>query len=260
MSQVNKFSTFTIASGSSVDVDTPLTPFHSDHAGTLYTSKTARSTRTFGYTYPEVIDWNVNASQLAVNARTQLNALYNPFGNISLPSPIKKRGKAAAQYPNAADRQWFVNIQVDQSAFSSSFFVHFFLGSVPVSPETWSFAPTLVGSHCVLAPSSPNSRSSTALSYGRIPLTHSLLSSTEILSLDSDKVVPFLTRELSWRVQKTDGCVIDLGDVPSLRLYVAEQEVRQRAGADEFPVYGPPVAYRSVTKGKQGGLGEEDPL
>lgn len=53
---------------------------------------------------------------------------------------------------------------------------------------------------------------------------------------------------------------MDIGNVPSLKLYVAGQEVRQRGGADEFPVYGPLVAYRDVTRGKQGCLGEEDPL
>ena len=90
-----------------------LTPFHSDDDGTLYTSETARSTRTFGYTYPEIIDWNVNSSQLALNVRTQLNALYNPIGNLTR-SPLKKRGKVAAKYPNSADHQWFVNIRVDK--------------------------------------------------------------------------------------------------------------------------------------------------
>lgn len=41
---------------------------------------------------------------------------------------------------------------------------------------------------------------------------------------------------------------------------MAGQKVRQCARADEFPVYGPLVAYRSVTRGKQGCLEEEDPL
>lgn len=142
----------------------------------------------------------------------------------------------------------------------SSFLIHFFLGSVPISSQTWSFATNLVASHAVLAPSSPVSRSSSITTHGQIPLTHALLASPEISCLDADIVVPFLTRELSWRIQRFDGSIVDVGDVPSLKLYVAGQQVRQCTGADEFPVYGPPVAYRSVTKGKPGSLGEEDPL
>ncbi|MCJ1262196.1 hypothetical protein MMC22_002066 [Lobaria immixta] len=256
--QVSDFGTFTNAPGSLEDTNTPLTPFHSNDDGTLYTSTTARSTRTFGYTYPEVIDWNVNSSQLASNVRTRFNALYNPFRNDTL-SSLKKRSKVAAQYLNATDHQWFVNIRVDRSAISS-FFIHFFLGSIPVSPQTWSFASTLVASHSVLAPASSISRSSPVTSYGQISLTHALVSSPEISCLDPDIVVPFVTRKLSWRIQKFDGSVLDVGEVPSLRLYVAGQTVRQCARADEFPVYGPLVAYRSVTSGKQGCLGEEDPL
>lgn len=147
-----------------------------------------------------------------------------------------------------------------RSAISSSFFIHFFLGSIPVSPQTWSFAPTLVASHSVLAPSSPISRSGSVTSYGQIPLTHALLSSPEISRLEPDIVVPFLTRELSWRIQKLDGSVVDAENVPSLRLYVAGQQVRQCDRADEFPVYGPVIAYRSITRGKGGCLGEEDTL
>lgn len=99
-------------------IPSALTPFHSDDAGTLYTSETARYTRTFGYTYPEIIDWNVNSSQLSSNVRTKLNALYNPTGEATKRSSPMKRAKAAAQYPNAANHQWFVNIRVDKYVYS----------------------------------------------------------------------------------------------------------------------------------------------
>lgn len=99
-----------------------LTPFHSDHTGTLYNSQTARYTSTFGYTYPEVIDWNVTASQLSSNVRRNLNALLNPTGTTTTTAnpglrPPQKREKHAkktvADYPNAADHQYFVNIRVE---------------------------------------------------------------------------------------------------------------------------------------------------
>ena len=100
---------------------TALTPFHSDHTGTLYNSQTARYTSTFGYTYPEIIDWNVTAAQLSSNVRRNLNALLNPTGTTSTENPgsqqPQKREKQTksiiADYPNAADHQYFVNIRVD---------------------------------------------------------------------------------------------------------------------------------------------------
>lgn len=57
----------------------------------------------------------------------------------------------------------------------------------------------------------------------------------------------------------------EVGD--KVRLYVVGQELRHPGeseglvrGADEFPTYGPLVAYRNVTKGKSGGLRVGDSL
>lgn len=88
-----------------------LTPFHSDNSGTLYTSASARSIRSFGYSYPEIQDWGVSASQLSANVRQAVNALYNYDGRIS------KRDSNSGNAVSAAipmDYQWFVNIQVDR--------------------------------------------------------------------------------------------------------------------------------------------------
>lgn len=86
-----------------------LTPFHSDNSGTLYTSATARSIRSFGYTYPEIQDWGVSASQLSANVRRAVNALYNYDGSIS-----KRDGNSgnAVSAPISMDYQWFANVQV----------------------------------------------------------------------------------------------------------------------------------------------------
>ncbi|MCJ1347034.1 hypothetical protein MMC31_005255, partial [Peltigera leucophlebia] len=122
-SQINQIGTFTDAPGSIENINTPLTPFHSDRTGTLYNSQTARYTSTFGYTYPEIIDWNVTAAQLSSNVRRNLNALLNPSGTTTTNTanqgsqPPQKREKhtkkTIAEYPNAADHQYFVNIRVE---------------------------------------------------------------------------------------------------------------------------------------------------
>lgn len=95
-----------------------LTPFHSDTRGTFYTSATARKTLTFGYTYPEVIDWNVTADQLSKNVRNAINKLYNPKGTISTLKrsriargmELEERGIVNS---NEVGYQWAINLRSD---------------------------------------------------------------------------------------------------------------------------------------------------
>lgn len=112
-----------------------LTPFHSDDSGTLYTSETARFTSSFGYTYPEVVDWGVDSTQLSSNVRAKLNQLYNPTGSSSKRSlKEKRRGNTALLSPNGADHQWFVNIRVDKWALLSKILPSLLV----LSPFGWS--------------------------------------------------------------------------------------------------------------------------
>lgn len=125
-SQSDSYGTFTNPPGGTEDVNTrmsiyayydtqltraALTPFHSDNSGTLYTSATARSIRSFGYSYPEIQDWGVSASQLSANVRQAVNALYNDDARIS--KRDSNTGNAVSA-PISMDYQWFVNIQVDR--------------------------------------------------------------------------------------------------------------------------------------------------
>lgn len=267
-SQISFYGTYTNTPGKSEDINTPLTPFHSDDAGALHTSVTARSTRSFGYTYPEIVDWGVNATQLTANVKARLNALYNPSSSVERRSTMSSRGSnrgsnrgnGARRFPNGRNRQWFINIRVDKSTVTSSFFVHFFLGLVSVDPTGWSFAPNLVGTHSVLDATivtATNTGPATTL-YGQIPLNHALLDSG-IHSLAPKSVVPFLKSQLSWRLQRMDDSPLDVSEVPSLKIYVVGQRVRPRAADDAFPKYEKLVAYRSVTRGKAGGLADADP-
>lgn len=50
--------------------------------------------------------------------------------------------------------------------------------------------------------------------------------------------------------------------MPGLKLYVAGQTVEQPLSGEEdrFPIYGPIVAYREVTRGKPGGLADDEPM
>ena len=108
------YGTYTNAPGGVEDVNTPLTPFRSDDGGSLYTSATARSTRAFGYTYPEVVDWGLNASLLASNTRAAVNNLYNPSGRISTraSSKSKRDDDPTATFTNTTLYEYYINIRV----------------------------------------------------------------------------------------------------------------------------------------------------
>lgn len=104
-------------------------------SNTFWTSTSSRSTRAFGYTYPEVVDWNVDAKTLANNVRAKVNELYNPNPNASTTNrrstgtgehtDVSKRGllsdiseivgeKFAELGINNLNKQWVINIRVDK--------------------------------------------------------------------------------------------------------------------------------------------------
>src|SRR5450756_1550021 len=56
--------TFALAPGTLDTQYTPLEPFSSNGRGQFYTSASSWKTSTFGYTYPEIQDWNQTPAQL----------------------------------------------------------------------------------------------------------------------------------------------------------------------------------------------------
>lgn len=142
---------------------------------------------------------------------------------------------------------------------TSPFFVHLFLGDAPADPMTWSFAPNLVASHSVVDTSllgAANPDIATKL-YGQISLNHALLAAGKSV-LAPANIVPFLTSQLSWRLQNTDDSPLDIGQVPNLKIHVVGQQVKQMAAEDQFPEYGQMQVYKAITAGKAGGLGDDD--
>ena len=113
--EVNTGGTYTTKPGTNETVNSSLTPFHSNTAGTLYTSTTARYTKYFGYSYPEVVDWGVDPATLSSTVTAIVNSIYNP------PALRKQKRQAAAsayagEYVPAMgqDYQWVVDITANK--------------------------------------------------------------------------------------------------------------------------------------------------
>ncbi|MCJ1291384.1 hypothetical protein MMC34_002927 [Xylographa carneopallida] len=252
--EADAYGTFTNPSGGIEDVNTPLTPFHASSNSTLYTSTTVRSTRTFGYAYPEVQDWNVSATQLAANVRAIVNNLYNPAtGSTSKRSSPAGGIEKRAANTNAAEYQWAINIAADVAHLPAPLFLHFFLAAPPASPQAWSSAPNLIASLPLLSSPSPppNQPPNTApsppltppsphpLTHGQLPLTHALLRlpAPALRDLSPPSVLPLLETALQWRAQRFDGTVVVDGEW-AVNVRVVGRRVAPRGALERFPAYG----------------------
>lgn len=86
------YGNFVLQAGTIEDANTPLYPFRrSDDPNDWYTSASSRSTRDFGYTYPEIQDWGVDQATLQNNVRTAINNLYNAPARMTSASQKQER-------------------------------------------------------------------------------------------------------------------------------------------------------------------------
>jgi tyrosinase len=185
--------TFTIPPGTPDTMNTLLEPFSSNGRGQFYTSSTAWKMNTFGYTYPEIQDWNQTPSQLQSNVIAVVNKMYNPQG-----TPTKR-----AATPGGLAKEWSVGLSVSKYDLEGErFIIRVFLGAVPENPEDWPFSNGCMGSFSVFPP--PHSGAGpypTIIAYDEIDLTKGL-SENGLDETDIEAVEKWLTNNLNWRVQK----------------------------------------------------------
>ena len=213
-----------------------LTPFHSNGFGRLYTSYSARYTRTFGYTYPEVVDWDIGATDLASNVRAKFNALYSPVRTTSVKARAQRSGPRQLRERQTPIRfEWYVRFTVERCQAPLSFLVHVFLGPVPSNTSTWSYATNLVGSHVFLLTSHANfTRPDQA--RGQIPLNKKL-EQAGIPCQSQGPVLQHLTTSMTWAMQYLNGTPVDGSTMPSFKVSVSQQMVKPGSCPEEFPTY-----------------------
>ena len=255
-----------------------LAPFHSDNQSTFWTSDSVRSTRTFGYTYPELVDrstntTSTNSTSFASEIRAKVNALYNP----SVGSPARKKRAynlavtgegfdhvtfevAKELGVNNLDLQWVISIQVQRYALPATFTIDFFLGEPPHDPNAWSTAPNLIGSHAQFIAGNVSLLQSEGLPegllHGEVSMTHTLAAGVVrgiLADLSPSSVVPILAKSLQWRVRLYDNCEIDASELPDLSIMVGSRNVQPATRMDEFPTYGELIYHVEATHGKIGG-------
>ncbi|OJT02364.1 Tyrosinase [Trametes pubescens] len=275
--------TWTIQAGGAVDATTPLTPFYCTGDGQFWSSEDlqAPTDGLFGYSYPDfdgIVDWS---DKVAVQnkIRAHIEALY-PFAasvklwlafdagaSQSLCPPLPPTAATAAipaYYCYEAARAvlaWSAHITVKKFALRGSFSVSVFLGDPPSDPEDYAASPNFVGDYAAFAHPTPErcancTRIGDITVGGEVELTRVIVERAEVASLHPDEVVPYLRRELCWRVWTGSGPAVHPAQVEELQIDVS---ATPHYLADEGEVVvGEPVVYHEVTRGLPGGCRHSD--
>ncbi|CCA72436.1 related to tyrosinase precursor (monophenol monooxygenase) [Serendipita indica DSM 11827] len=183
----------------------------------------------------------------------------------SLPSRKAARVADGKKHYN----EWIANITVEKYAAKKTFMVHIFLGDFNPDPAQWGTDPNLVGTHAVFANNMnftgcENCRDAAErhkLVTGTIPLTGALgdrLGKNKVSHLEPAEIIPYLKKELHWRIQDQDDVVIERDHIPSLKVSVAHVEVAIPESIAEFPVWSGGIKDPEITTGRLGGATEND--
>lgn len=151
--------------------------------------------------------------------------------------------------------EYSCNIQTPRYALNGSYYVWVFNGApTSESPAEWSSDKNLIGMMGVL--STPDYMPGhDMLITGQIPLTRalrSLVTLGSLLGMDEEKILPFLTKHLEWRISK-NGKEVDVDSVEGFQASVYSSQSTVPKAVGELPSYTKYAPQVDVTKGKSGG-------
>lgn len=260
--------TWTIAAGTQQNVDSPLTPFYRNTNRNFWTTRQVRDhAATFRYTYHDFLAGN--SREAIIN---RVNRLYGP--NANLPAGSNKRqatnaptADVSANDPftacNGSSYVYDANIQTPRYALNGPYSIYVFPGK-PESeePSSWVFDPTLIGTMGVTA--SPGMDGMETIISGSIPLTTTLKELVRDAGFDLDNlsptdVVPYLQKNMEWRVAAAGGRRVDPASLQGFSITVVSSSAEQ-ASAGNLPQFADFVPQLNVTKGQAGGTNSTEDL
>ncbi|MBE3049605.1 hypothetical protein IMZ48_45350 [Candidatus Bathyarchaeota archaeon] len=171
--------------------------------------------------------------------------------------------------PDNEYTDWIVNVRTQKHGLSQTFRIVIFLGDFSPNPADWAGNTEFntVGRVTVLGRSADTpcgkcqeDRENDLIVAGAVPLTSALLqdiASGELASLEVKDVVPYLKKNLHWRVKLWTGEAMPVEQVPGLKVSVCSSRVK--IDEDNIPGYsGEYTTHLEVTAGRTGGLNNED--
>lgn len=274
--QNNPYGTYGVPPNTIEVATTPLTPFR-NAAGAFHTSNSARSTASFGYSYPEIPDWNYqnNPAGLTQYVAGKVQSLYGSTTTQVQQSGTAKRdtssdNSTATAIDNSVNDgkyyDWRVDVHANKMVLGGSYFVHVFLGQPAADPASWSSQPELVGDYVVFtnkSPSKPDAgnvcKKKDNLVSGSVFLTQALLNQIAAVgSLNPDDVVKYVKKNIQWRISDMNDVPIDVSSVCDLKISVSAAQVTLPSGGAILPTYGDYVKYTKITQGKPAGANTTD--
>ncbi|KAI9723363.1 MAG: hypothetical protein M1812_001247 [Candelaria pacifica] len=253
--------TFALHGDAEDDLFTPLYPFRHP-SGKEFNSddiKTAQSTFTYGYTYPEV-PVGLSEQDLQAYAAKMINKLYGP----SLDDGSFAGNTSGAQIPTAR-LEWSANVLLDSDDVNGTHRILFYIGNSNNSNSSLSdnfrSNDTLVGVAGIFTGTTPMVLGNTMLNL-TVPLTNDLVKNN--IALRANDTVPELASRLYWVVEKVQDMVNEIPptDIKSLKIAVSSTVTQYFPNTAMLPVKSNPLTYYAPTAGKDGGLqpGEAPPV
>lgn len=267
--QVAPTASWTIAQGSTQGIDSPLTPFYKDNSGNFWTARQVQDWTTLKYTYPEF----ANSDGTSASISRYINNLYGPGATANAGSSKREASPQSGLLgkvlsignplvaKNGSLYEYTANIKTPRYFFGTSYSVFVFNGP-PTSedPQSWYFDQKLIGPMGVAAGATSEDESlhpKDLIISGSIPLTRTLqnlVGNAGILSgLAEALVVPFLAKNLEWRVLGPNGQSVDPATIPGFSVTVAASTASQSGSDDVLPTFSDFVELLDVTKGRAGG-------
>lgn len=193
-----------------------------------------------------------------------------PVAAVNKPGSPEVHPKIASMIATQKYTEWVTNVRVVKHSLGQTFRVMIFLGDFNSNPETWPFEHSLVSRVTVLGRGNTNKncdkcRADAAKDFvvtGTVSLTSALLQDIadgRLASLDKEDVVPYLQKNLHWRVSLFDGSERARDQVDGLKVGVCSTQVQ--IGQNGIPVYsGTYDVHMDITHGRPAGLGHGDQI
>ncbi|KAL0254953.1 hypothetical protein SLS55_009477 [Diplodia seriata] len=267
------YSTYMVKNGQVLDAESKLYPFHSNTNGEFWTSAKVRDVKTFSYTYPELADEGAMKTtinrlygQSTVSHRTKRTDVGDAVDGVAegvtgIINKLVQPGQIDADAAEKDERryEYTANIKLSKCALGGPGVIYLFLGNFSDSPADWMTDDHLAGSSplFVMDDSAMGAGESQDI-YAAVSLTREIeqrVASEDLGCMDPSEVVPYLKKNLQWRVAKADGSSVPADQVEGLEISIAKAAYRPAASDCEFPsLVGVIETLSDITHGKAGGL------
>jgi len=233
----------TISSDGGPTENTELYPFRKTE-NEYWTSKSARDTKAFGYTYPEL----VKSSQQSVTAA--VNTLYGPMSTAALNGKRKRDLSATNNTSRKEDpdyvcpttasatyNEYHVRIKISNTAAYGSFKVNIFLGKPSYYNNHYTRDPNFVGSFNVFTAAS-RSKSHKKMVKGTVRLTkalYKLVATGKLKDMKLKTVTAYVKDNLKWVITGKQNGGYDLA---GLDISVVQATVKLPKDEYALPVWG----------------------